>query len=114
MKDLLKIQQLKESEGSIQNPARERRQRERESCVYTSTQECVCYLSRSQRTDSKSTEKRSKRMSEKHRMKASSEAAVHDANDGRGGARCYADVNAYMPRSYWDYESLAVTWGSQV
>ena len=47
-------------------------------------------------------------------MKASSEAAVHDANDGRGGARCYADVNAYMPRSYWDYESLAVTWGSQV
>ena len=54
-------------------------------------------------------------MSEKHRMKASSEAAaVHDDDGGGKGARCYADVNAYMPRSYWDYESLSVTWGSQV
>merc|ERR1712225_58015 len=26
-------------------------------------------------------------------------------------ARVYADVNANMPRSYWDYDSVSITWG---
>ena len=26
-------------------------------------------------------------------------------------ARVYADVNAKMPRSYWDYDSVAISWG---
>jgi len=26
-------------------------------------------------------------------------------------ARVYADVNAQMPRSYWDYDSVAISWG---
>lgn len=26
-------------------------------------------------------------------------------------ARVYADVNANMPRSYWDYDSVAISWG---
>ncbi len=26
-------------------------------------------------------------------------------------ARVYADVNANMPRSYWDYDSVAIAWG---
>ncbi|CAO3657572.1 unnamed protein product [Mucor hiemalis] len=28
-------------------------------------------------------------------------------------ARCYADVNAKMPASYWDYGNLQVEWGNQ-
>ncbi|KAF3581011.1 hypothetical protein DY000_02034182 [Brassica cretica] len=28
-------------------------------------------------------------------------------------ARVYADVNVIKPKDYWDYESLAVQWGSQ-
>ncbi|SAM02318.1 hypothetical protein [Absidia glauca] len=28
-------------------------------------------------------------------------------------ARCYADVNNKMPQSYWDYDNLQVSWGSQ-
>lgn len=26
-------------------------------------------------------------------------------------ARVYADVNAQMPRSYWDYDSVVISWG---
>lgn len=26
-------------------------------------------------------------------------------------ARVYADVNANMPRAYWDYDSVAISWG---
>lgn len=26
-------------------------------------------------------------------------------------ARVYADVNQKMPRSYWDYDSVNITWG---
>ena len=26
-------------------------------------------------------------------------------------ARVYADVNANMPQSYWDYDSVAISWG---
>lgn len=27
--------------------------------------------------------------------------------------RVYADVNVHRPKSYWDYDSLTVTWGNQ-
>lgn len=26
-------------------------------------------------------------------------------------ARVYADVNERMPRSYWDYDSVNISWG---
>ena len=26
-------------------------------------------------------------------------------------ARVYADVNQQMPRSYWDYDNVNITWG---
>jgi hypothetical protein len=26
-------------------------------------------------------------------------------------SRVYADVNQQMPRSYWDYDSVNITWG---
>ena len=26
-------------------------------------------------------------------------------------ARVYADINAKMPRSYWDYDSVSIAWG---
>jgi hypothetical protein len=26
-------------------------------------------------------------------------------------ARVYADVNEHMPRSYWDYDSVNISWG---
>lgn len=26
-------------------------------------------------------------------------------------ARVYADVNQQMPRSYWDYDSVNISWG---
>ena len=26
-------------------------------------------------------------------------------------ARVYADVNTKMPRSYWDYDSVSISWG---
>ena len=29
----------------------------------------------------------------------------------RSMARVYADVNANMPRSYWDYDSVNISWG---
>jgi casein kinase II subunit alpha len=27
-------------------------------------------------------------------------------------ARVYADVNQQMPRAYWDYDSVNITWGA--
>lgn len=30
---------------------------------------------------------------------------------GRKMARVYADVNQQMPRAYWDYDSVNITWG---
>jgi hypothetical protein len=27
-------------------------------------------------------------------------------------ARVYADVNAQMPRAYWDYDSVNISWGA--
>jgi casein kinase II subunit alpha len=27
-------------------------------------------------------------------------------------ARVYADVNAQMPRAYWDYDSVNIAWGA--
>ena len=35
-------------------------------------------------------------------------------NSGAGStsvARVYADVNANMPRAYWDYDSVNISWG---
>lgn len=26
-------------------------------------------------------------------------------------ARVYADVNLHMPKSYWEYDSVNITWG---
>jgi casein kinase II subunit alpha len=26
-------------------------------------------------------------------------------------ARVYADVNKHMPRSYWDYDGVNISWG---
>jgi len=26
-------------------------------------------------------------------------------------ARVYADVNQHMPRAYWDYDSVNISWG---
>ena len=26
-------------------------------------------------------------------------------------ARVYADINAQMPRAYWDYDSVNISWG---
>lgn len=26
-------------------------------------------------------------------------------------ARVYADINEHMPRSYWDYDSVNISWG---
>lgn len=26
-------------------------------------------------------------------------------------ARVYADVNIHMPRAYWDYDSVNISWG---
>ena len=26
-------------------------------------------------------------------------------------ARVYADVNQHMPKSYWEYDSVNITWG---
>ena len=26
-------------------------------------------------------------------------------------ARVYADVNKHMPKSYWEYDSVNITWG---
>jgi hypothetical protein len=33
-------------------------------------------------------------------------------NSPRTMAKVYADVNANMPRSYWDYDSVNISWGA--
>ena len=37
--------------------------------------------------------------------------AVRRQAAGASLARCYTDVNTYMPKNYWDYEGLTVQWG---
>ena len=37
--------------------------------------------------------------------------AVRRQAAGSSLARCYTDVNTYMPQNYWDYEGLTVQWG---
>ena len=33
------------------------------------------------------------------------------ASKGDAMARVYADVNQQMPRAYWDYDSVNISWG---
>ncbi|KAG1171032.1 hypothetical protein G6F70_007147 [Rhizopus microsporus] len=40
-------------------------------------------------------------------------SASTNATKYKSIARCYADVNAKMPASYWDYDNLQVEWGNQ-
>tara|TARA_R110002003_G_scaffold126_16_gene11597 strand:+ start:33974 stop:34759 length:786 start_codon:yes stop_codon:yes gene_type:complete len=37
--------------------------------------------------------------------------ALNNATGATSVARVYADVNANMPRSYWDYDSVNISWG---
>lgn len=37
--------------------------------------------------------------------------AVNSTSGATSVARVYADVNANMPRSYWDYDSVNISWG---
>ncbi|PSN69581.1 Pkinase-domain-containing protein [Corynespora cassiicola Philippines] len=37
--------------------------------------------------------------------------ALNNSGAGASIARVYADVNANMPRSYWDYDSVNISWG---
>ena len=37
--------------------------------------------------------------------------ALNNATGATSIARVYADVNANMPRSYWDYDSVNISWG---
>jgi casein kinase II subunit alpha len=34
-----------------------------------------------------------------------------EISDGATMARVYADVNQQMPRAYWDYDSVNISWG---
>ena len=34
-----------------------------------------------------------------------------DTDAARVMARVYADVNQQMPRAYWDYDSVNISWG---
>lgn len=37
---------------------------------------------------------------------------AHNTTSGATSvARVYADVNANMPRAYWDYDSVNISWG---
>ncbi|OJD29852.1 casein kinase ii subunit alpha [Diplodia corticola] len=40
-----------------------------------------------------------------------SEIRVENIDPAPSMARVYADVNANMPRSYWDYDSVNISWG---
>ncbi|KAI8990968.1 casein kinase II subunit alpha [Mycotypha africana] len=40
-------------------------------------------------------------------------STVTNTGNCKSIARCYADVNANMPASYWDYDNLQVEWGNQ-
>lgn len=37
--------------------------------------------------------------------------ALNNTSGATSVARVYADVNANMPRSYWDYDSVNISWG---
>jgi casein kinase II subunit alpha len=37
--------------------------------------------------------------------------ALNTAGTGASVAKVYADVNANMPRAYWDYDSVNISWG---
>jgi casein kinase II subunit alpha len=37
--------------------------------------------------------------------------ALNSAAGATSIARVYADVNANMPRAYWDYDSVNISWG---
>jgi casein kinase II subunit alpha len=37
--------------------------------------------------------------------------ALNSTTGATSVARVYADVNANMPRSYWDYDSVNISWG---
>lgn len=37
--------------------------------------------------------------------------ALNNTSGATSLARVYADVNANMPRSYWDYDSVNISWG---
>jgi casein kinase II subunit alpha len=37
--------------------------------------------------------------------------ALNTAGSGASVAKVYADVNANMPRAYWDYDSVNISWG---
>jgi casein kinase II subunit alpha len=37
--------------------------------------------------------------------------ALNNSSGATSVARVYADVNANMPRSYWDYDSVNISWG---
>lgn len=37
--------------------------------------------------------------------------ALNSSGGATSVARVYADVNANMPRSYWDYDSVNISWG---
>lgn len=39
------------------------------------------------------------------------EMALNSAGGSTSVARVYADVNANMPRAYWDYDSVNISWG---
>jgi len=36
---------------------------------------------------------------------------VKEQNKPASMARIYADVNQQMPRAYWDYDSVNISWG---
>lgn len=37
--------------------------------------------------------------------------AMNNSGGAASIARVYADVNANMPRAYWDYDSVNISWG---
>jgi casein kinase II subunit alpha len=37
--------------------------------------------------------------------------ALNSSGGAASVARVYADVNANMPRAYWDYDSVNISWG---
>jgi len=37
--------------------------------------------------------------------------ALNNSGAATSIARVYADVNANMPRAYWDYDSVNISWG---
>jgi hypothetical protein len=42
---------------------------------------------------------------------ASPKLAINTTGAATSMARVYTDVNAQMPRAYWDYDSVNISWG---